>query len=131
MNEQTYQLYIFVKQKITIKVGRLGTFDFLAGLYIYTGSAKRGMHNRLARHRAKHKKLHWHIDYLLQHPAASIIHTKTYVEPECFVNQNTEGEILIPGFGASDCAAHCTSHLKFRNLLYQSANDIDFLMLNN
>jgi Uri superfamily endonuclease len=131
MKEQTYQLYIFIKQRSTIEIGRLGTFDFPAGFYIYTGSAKRGMHKRLARHQSKHKKSHWHIDYLLQHPAASIIKKKKYAELECFVNQKTEGEILVPGFGASDCTAHCASHLKFRHVLYQSANDIDFLMLNN
>jgi hypothetical protein len=48
----------------------------------------------------------------------AILHTKiTQVElfdtEECMVNQETEGEIQVPGFGAADCKNHCGSHLKY------------------
>lgn len=112
---QTYQLYIDVQKSITLKIGRLGIFDFPAGFYVYTGSARRGMENRLARHLAREKKLRWHIDFLLNHPAVSIVEIRKFTESECFVNARTRGDILIPGFGASDCRAKCGSHLKFIN----------------
>ena len=46
-------------------VGGLGTFDFPAGCYVYTGSPKRNLHARVARHHSRGKRLRWHIDYLL------------------------------------------------------------------
>lgn len=124
--QRTYQLFIIIKQNILVEIGRLGRFEFPAGFYVYTGSAKRGMENRLARHRSKEKKLRWHIDYLLNHPAVSIDKIATYVEPECEINARTDGEIIVPGFGAGDCRSGCGSHLKYVNATNQSANDIDF-----
>ncbi len=126
MQHQTYQLYINVKRNISVQIGRLGMFEFPAGLYVYTGSARRGMDNRLARHRSKEKKLRWHIDYLLNHPAASIIKIVKFVEPECEINSKTDGRILVPGFGAGDCRANCGSHLKYIDKPLESANHIDF-----
>jgi hypothetical protein len=38
---------------------------------------------------------------------------RRYGEPECLINRNTPGEILVAGFGASDCRAGCGSHLKY------------------
>ena len=35
---------------------------------------------------------------------------------ECDLNKETEGEIIIHGFGSSDCKAGCKSHLKFKVL---------------
>jgi len=32
---------------------------------------------------------------------------------ECLLNQRASGEIIVPGFGASDCRAHCGSHLRY------------------
>ena len=126
MGPQTYQLFIHVKYNITVEIGRLGTFDFPAGFYVYTGSAKRGMENRLARHLSTEKKLRWHIDYVLNHPDVSIHKIEKFVEPECQVNAQTDGEILVPGFGASDCRAACGSHLKVIHKADLLANHIDF-----
>lgn len=126
---QTYQLIIHVENEITITVGRLGRFRFPAGYYIYTGSARRGMKNRLARHQRRDKKLFWHIDYLLNHSNVNIIGIRTFVEPECVMNHRLDGVIIAPGFGASDCRAKCKSHLKYiSNQL--SAIDVDFDMMN-
>ncbi len=124
--QQTYQLFISIKQDICVEIGRLGTFEFPAGIYVYTGSAKRGMEKRLARHRSTEKKLRWHIDYLLNHPAVSLDKIVRYVEAECDINAQTVGKIIVPGFGAGDCRSRCGSHLKFVNTTHQSANDIDF-----
>ena len=108
----SYQLHIHLTKNIKIKVGALGTFEFPAGDYIYTGSAKRNLEARIARHRKKEKPLRWHIDYLLQHPAANIKHVCTSDKAECEWNQSVNGIIMVPGFGASDCKAGCIAHLK-------------------
>lgn len=110
---QTYQLTIQVKKSVLVNVGKLGRFRFPAGFYIYTGSAKRGMQNRLARHLSKKKKLRWHIDYLLADANVHVVEVDTFVESECSVNRQTVGEIIVKGFGAGDCRENCGSHLKY------------------
>jgi Uri superfamily endonuclease len=109
----TYQLLIRLAEPVRVQIGRLGSFEFPAGRYVYTGSAKRNPEARIARHGAAEKRLRWHIDYLLVAPGAAISETLRFVEPECAVNARTAGRILVPGFGASDCRAGCGSHLKF------------------
>ncbi len=50
-----------------LRVGRLGSFDFAPGFYLYVGSAfgAGGLAARLAYHRRRSKQHpHWHIDYL-------------------------------------------------------------------
>lgn len=113
MDVQTYQLLIRLAVPARVRVGRLGEFEFPAGRYIYTGSARRNLDARLARHRATAKTLRWHIDYLLAVPGAEIIATPCFAAAECAVNQNTDGVIVVPRFGAGDCRAGCGSHLKF------------------
>ncbi len=100
-----------------LTIGKLGTFDFPAGDYIYTGSAIRNMEARISRHLSKNKPLKWHIDYLLAVAEAHITEVTRHSVPECLVNQNTPGVILIPRFGASDCQSHCSSHLKYQTTL--------------
>ena len=62
---QSYQLHIRLSRPICCQIGRLGRFDFPAGRYLYTGSARRNMAARLTRHLQREKPLRWHIDYLL------------------------------------------------------------------
>ncbi len=109
---QSYQLFIHIKEDITLKIGKLGYFEFPAGYYVYTGSARRNIEARIRRHLSKNKKLHWHIDYLLQHPAVKILSTQTSELAECVLNQQIEGSVVVEGFGASDCRQWCGSHLK-------------------
>ena len=110
---QTYQLIMHVKKSIMVQVGKLGRFQFPAGFYVYTGSAKKGMAHRLARHQAKMKKMHWHIDYLLANKNVEIVDIKTFLQPECDINLKTKGEIIAKRFGASDCRQNCGSHLLY------------------
>lgn len=110
---QTYQLVIELAAPQRIRIGKLGEFDFPAGRYVYTGSAKRGLETRIARHLSASKRLHWHIDFLLATATAQPVAVLKFEESECEVNQRTGGRILIPGFGASDCRAGCISHLKY------------------
>ena len=60
---QSYQLYIFLKKVVRIQVGKLGLFSFPKGSYIYAGSAKRNIEQRIERHLSSNKNLHWHINY--------------------------------------------------------------------
>lgn len=111
--QQAYQLLLELDVAQPIQIGKLGEFYFPAGRYLYTGSAKRGLKARLARHLSAAKKLHWHIDFLLAAKGVRIVEVHTFAEAECTLNQRALGKILIPGFGASDCRAGCGSHLKY------------------
>ena len=112
-----YQLKILLKKSAKIKIGKLGTFNFPAGIYIYTGSAKKNLQQRINRHQQKNKKLYWHIDYLLQQ--AEVVSVKTFPLKnnftECELNflsaekSKLKEPFLIKGFGSSDC--RCKSHL--------------------
>lgn len=109
---RTYQLLIEVDAPIRVRVGRLGSFDFPAGLYTYTGSALRNFEARVNRHLSGAKKMHWHIDYLLAAPGVQVREVRRYAAAECAVNQRSAGEIVVAGFGSSDCHFGCGSHLK-------------------
>jgi Uri superfamily endonuclease len=112
MDPVTYQLLIELQHPLRIPVGRLGLCEFAAGRYIYTGSARRNIEARIARHLSPTKRLHWHIDYLLTAPGVAVVGVRRYAEGECAINRATPGSVPIPGFGASDCRAGCISHLK-------------------
>ena len=109
---RTYQLLIEVTRTVSVQVGRLGCFEFVAGNYVYTGSALRNFEARIRRHQSAVKKMHWHIDYLLTAPGVHVREVLRYTEAECGINQRVVGSIPIPGFGATDCRASCGSHLK-------------------
>jgi sugar fermentation stimulation protein A len=109
-----YQLVIRLRRKRFIEVGRLGRFAFPSGYYIYTGSARRGLESRTARHLRKEKRLRWHVDYLLV--LARVVGVARYREgplSECELSRKVEGlpgsGIVAPGFGSSDCK--CSTHL--------------------
>jgi len=115
-NKGTYALVLLLERKEEIAVGKLGTFVFPAGYYLYVGSAlgPGGLEARLARHRCRNKKLRWHIDYLLEH--AQLVEVWSITSParlECLWAQAVQelpgSEIPVPGFGSSDC--RCSSHL--------------------
>ncbi|WP_338457675.1 GIY-YIG nuclease family protein [Methylococcus capsulatus] len=108
-----YQLDIVLTADARIIVGRLGEFLFPAGRYVYTGSACRNLAARIDRHLSRDKKLRWHIDYLLEVESAEVVGVRLFEDGECVVNQTTEGIVVAPGFGASDCSSGCGSHLKY------------------
>lgn len=109
----TYQLAIRLESPQRIQVGRLGCFDFPAGHYVYTGSARRNLPARVQRHLSSEKKLRWHIDYLLANPSAQIVEVKLFRQGECELNKQLAGNVIVPRFGASDCRRACGSHLKY------------------
>ena len=108
-----YQLHIVVSRPRILGIGRLGTFRFPAGHYLYTGSARRNLAARVRRHLSRDKKRRWHIDYLLTAHGVKVVDVRLSRDAECPLNQRASGDIIVPGFGASDCRAHCGSHLKY------------------
>jgi len=116
-NLATYQLLIRLSALSIIDIGRLGRFSFPGGDYIYTGSARRNLEARVKRHLSQHKTCRWHIDYLLVHRYARIVDVKCSSMPECMLNQQQQGEILVPRFGATDCRQGCGSHFKYLGTL--------------
>jgi Uri superfamily endonuclease len=112
-SETTYQLLIDVPRNLRVTIGRLGTFAFRAGRYVYTGSAKRHLDARIARHLRQEKTLRWHVDYLLAARGVRVVGVRRSRRSECALNRATGGSIPVAGFGASDCRAGCGAHLKF------------------
>ena len=114
-----YKLVIKLSKDKEIKIGKLGTFVFPNGFYVYTGSAQNGFEKRINRHLSSNKKFHWHIDYLLSH--ANVIKVLRYVgsKDECKLNQVTGQSAnaipIVEKFGSSDC--NCVTHLYyFKNI---------------
>lgn len=111
-----YALALRIEVPNTKQIGRLGTFTFSAGNYLYLGSARGagGISARVRRHLrdTSEKQRHWHIDWLreIAHPTG-VIWSHPSNAPECewattlkpFVSREPAR------FGASDC--RCEGHL--------------------
>jgi len=88
---------------------KIRQFSLKKGYYAYIGSAMNSVEARVARHMRKEKKLHWHIDYLLQHARIiDVIILPSKVKKECKIAKSINLP-YIKNFGASDCS--CPSHL--------------------
>jgi Uri superfamily endonuclease len=134
----TYALVIFLSRKQTIRIGSLGEYEFPRGYYLYIGSAMNGLGARIARHlvnnrlasraanakdnaamkrwRQRKKKMHWHIDYFLDHAQVKEVWTHHGAERfECLWAQAAlslpKTKVVAPRFGASDCK--CATHLVY------------------
>lgn len=110
----TYALILYLTRPQTIRVGKLGTFKFPRGYYIYLGSALNGLAARLARHLRSHKRRFWHIDYVLEHAHIKQVWTHQGTERlECMWARAAlalpRARIIAPRLGASDC--DCPTHL--------------------
>jgi len=110
----TYALVIVHEREVAITIGKLGRFDFPSGYYIYVGSARGGLPQRVGRHLKSQKRLRWHIDYLLQFAnVVEVWYAFDDESQECFwchvARGMPQGRTLILGFGSSDC--RCPAHL--------------------
>jgi len=119
----SYILVVFIQKNIELIIGALGKIKFNKGYYLYIGSAMGNsgsttLINRVRRHvsPARSKKIHWHIDYVLNTNFASVC--CVYLIPslenlECLIANEllnvSDGH--INKFGSSDC--HCKSHLLY------------------
>ena len=109
----SYLLVVWLDKSKKIMVGKLGTFDFEGGWYVYVGSALRGIDQRVQRHLRKSKKLHWHIDYFLLHTdIIDVFYFESKERTECMIADVLSAYYeSVLGFGCSDCG--CNSHLFF------------------
>jgi sugar fermentation stimulation protein A len=124
----SYILLVKIPEEQTITIGRLGVLRFTRGSYAYVGSAMGGFTSRLPRHLRREKKVHWHIDYLLQKASVlDIITAEAEHRLECTIAQALAGQFeFIPGFGSSDC--RCRSHLFFASEEWQMRSAIEATM---
>jgi len=107
----SYILVIKLNREKNIIVGKMGEIFFDKGHYVYVGSALNGIMQRVSRHLNPQKKLHWHIDYLLEFAKIeSIYYKQSNTQQECEIASELKEKLQpVPGFGCSDC--NCKSHL--------------------
>ena len=100
--DTTYLLEIELERERDIRIGKLGEFHFPSGLYLYVGSAKKNLRQRIERHLRKEKKRFWHIDYLLAYGTIRGVWTGEAKEED--VADRLEKSLATPilGFGSSD-----------------------------
>ncbi|MBN2551711.1 MAG: GIY-YIG nuclease family protein [Spirochaetales bacterium] len=97
-----------------MNAGALGELQLEAGWYVYVGSGKRNLSARIARHHRRSKKMHWHIDYLLERVDPRRVKSlpiRSRHDLECRLARSVAGLAagFVQGFGCSDCS--CASHL--------------------
>ena len=111
-----YALGLKLNQTQILRIGRLGSFRFKSGHYLYFGSARGpgGVAARVSRHLRdpQQKRAHWHIDWL-----SAVARPRLVVWSHNLEGRECEwGDLLQShgtreplGFGASDC--RCGGHL--------------------
>lgn len=115
-----YALVMRLERDRVITVGRLGTFEFPKGWYVYLGSAHGpgGVKRRTDRHRREDagKRKKWNVDYLRPYAPISEIwfsHAPAYREHDWAWKVMRMSGATIPArkFGANDCYPRCETHL--------------------
>jgi Uri superfamily endonuclease len=128
-----YILVINLKNAQKIQIGKLGEVFFKKGFYVYIGSAMNGLDGRIKRHLLSEKKLHWHIDYLLQKAeVVDVFYKETKKKIECRTAEKFYETLeCIIGFGSSDCK--CCSHLFYstKKQIKQIINNASFKKYNS
>jgi Uri superfamily endonuclease len=111
MKKGIYLLHIILERPINLAFGKKHFADFHSGNYYYIGSALNSLEARINRHIRQEKKMHWHIDYLLNYGKIQEIYYKeTAKNEECHLAQYfTQNFNNIAHFGSTDCT--CPSHL--------------------
>jgi sugar fermentation stimulation protein A len=108
----SYILILRLPEEVRCQVGKLGRVKFRAGYYLYVGSARANLTQRIERHRRLRKRLFWHIDYLrtqAEFHCALPIRTADALECRIAGALGVVSHWGVPGFGCSDCS--CPSHL--------------------
>ncbi len=108
----SYILILRVRKSMEIEVGKLGWLKFRDGFYLYVGSARKNLAQRIGRHGRLTKNLFWHVDYLrAKGELQAVLPIRTADDLECEIAQSLKkiADWEMPGFGSSDC--ECPSHL--------------------
>jgi Uri superfamily endonuclease len=105
----TYVLVIEKARSSRISIRKRNIF-MEKGLYLYVGSAKKGLQQRLARHAKKQKIRFWHIDYITtrRDTAVRAIYLSPNGECETLSAVSRLGSLFGDKLGSSDCT--CPSH---------------------
>lgn len=117
MAEGTDTILVDLATGASVRFGALGEHRLDAGRYAYVGSAfGPGGFARVDRHRrtasGETDTRHWHVDYLLSEPGATIadVVRTDDVDVECGVATVLAGDLeALAGVGCSDCG--CDAHL--------------------
>jgi Uri superfamily endonuclease len=106
VNKGCYILIVELQKENKIE-SKSKSWNLKKGFYAYVGSAMNSLSGRLSHHLSEKKKLHWHIDYLLNNEDSKVVfsfilpsQTKREEQLSSFVSNYGEG---IKGFGSSDC----------------------------
>jgi len=117
----TYLLILQLNQSLDqLPVGRLGTFSFPPGYYLYVGSAfgAGGLAARLNHHQHPEKaRPHWHIDYLRSYTHLREVWSIALQQrlEGCWCQSLVEHfAVPVRGFGASD--SPCVAHLLYSSI---------------
>jgi Uri superfamily endonuclease len=126
----SYILLIESKKDFEVVIGKLGKLNFKKGFYVYVGSALNNLESRINRHLRTDKKIHWHIDYLLNlTDIIDVFFKESSKKEECTISNEFEKRLkFLKGFGCSDCK--CKSHL-FYGKYDEIKNIINKLKINN
>lgn len=111
-NRGDYLLILHTEEDLETEIGSLGKVRFPAGYYVYTGSAKKNLDQRMARHRRLRKGMHWHIDWFRQKAdwvGCIPIRTAEDLEHRLADEVSRIADWRIPRFGCTDC--RCETHL--------------------
>jgi Uri superfamily endonuclease len=114
-----YALRIGLRVPVQAVIGRLGTFSFPTGDYLYLGSAQGngGVRARMIHHLASLAAPRWHLDWLRPYSSATGCWWASPGEStlQCLWSQAIAAlpgaTIPAKGFGASDCQSSCPAHL--------------------
>ncbi len=107
-----YILVLKLAEGANLEIGKLGKIRFQKGYYLYVGSARRNLSQRIQRHRRMRKRLFWHVDFLranAEFHLALPIRTQDVLECEMARAIKNISDWEVPHFGSSDCS--CASHL--------------------
>ena len=144
----SYALLFDLTRPVQLTIGRLGSFAFSPGAYLYLGSAggSGGLGARVGHHLRITERPHWHLDWLRPHlEAKACFYVVGGPSMECVWARDarscfsTRAQVPAPGFGASDCRQGCESHFMMlpegfeiddaRRLLQDSSNRQVFVIM--
>lgn len=128
-NRGNYLLILHLVRDCTVEVGALGALFSRKGYYVYVGSARKNLSQRINRHLRKRKRHFWHIDYLREVADTCLavpIRSSVNLEHDLAGELGKIASWRIPAFGSSDC--RCSSHLfGFENHPLKNRAFIDFI----